>query len=153
MKIFFQSSPVDSGSGTSLYKFKLQRPSGRWSYKTTPKPRVTIRRQDTEQNELTTPLTSPQPQYVQQDSEEVTANRREDYEDYDGALKTIKSESTVAASTLKVQISTPADFSDVYYEIAVIKSPYTFQVVIIYYESYRLYFRNQGEKLEIDKIN
>lgn len=30
--------------------------------------------------------------------------------------------------TLKVEISTPADFSDTYYEIATIKSPYTFQV-------------------------
>lgn len=30
--------------------------------------------------------------------------------------------------TLKVEISTPADFKDVYYEIATIKSPYTFQV-------------------------
>ncbi|XP_021183882.1 uncharacterized protein LOC110371808 isoform X3 [Helicoverpa armigera] len=30
--------------------------------------------------------------------------------------------------TLKVEISTPADFRDVYYEIATIKSPYTFQV-------------------------
>jgi hypothetical protein len=27
-----------------------------------------------------------------------------------------------------VEISTPADFSDTYYEIATIKSPYTFQV-------------------------
>uniref|UniRef100_A0A182FV18 DUF4758 domain-containing protein n=1 Tax=Anopheles albimanus TaxID=7167 RepID=A0A182FV18_ANOAL len=30
--------------------------------------------------------------------------------------------------TLKVEISTPADFRDTYYEIATIKSPYTFQV-------------------------
>lgn len=30
--------------------------------------------------------------------------------------------------TIKVEISTPADFSDTYYEIATIKSPYTFQV-------------------------
>jgi len=33
-----------------------------------------------------------------------------------------------AQETIKVQISTPADFSDVYFEIATIKSPYTFQV-------------------------
>ncbi|XP_049836403.1 mucin-5AC isoform X2 [Schistocerca gregaria] len=32
------------------------------------------------------------------------------------------------AETIKVEISTPADFKDVYYEIATIKSPYTFQV-------------------------
>lgn len=33
--------------------------------------------------------------------------------------------------TIKVEISTPADFKDIYYEIATIKSPYTFQVFII----------------------
>lgn len=33
-----------------------------------------------------------------------------------------------AQETIKVEISTPADFSDVYFEIATIKSPYTFQV-------------------------
>lgn len=31
--------------------------------------------------------------------------------------------------TIKVEISTPPDFTDVYYEIATIKSPYTFQVI------------------------
>lgn len=31
--------------------------------------------------------------------------------------------------TIKVEISTPADFKDTYYEIATIKSPYTFQVL------------------------
>lgn len=30
--------------------------------------------------------------------------------------------------TVKVEISTPPDFKDIYYEIATIKSPYTFQV-------------------------
>lgn len=35
---------------------------------------------------------------------------------------------SVTAETLKVAISTPADFKDVYYEIATIRSPYSFQV-------------------------
>lgn len=35
-----------SAPSTSLYKFKLSRPNGRWQYKTTPKPRINIRRQD-----------------------------------------------------------------------------------------------------------
>lgn len=30
--------------------------------------------------------------------------------------------------TIKVEVSTPPDFKDTYYEIATIKSPYTFQV-------------------------
>lgn len=36
-----------------------------------------------------------------------------------------------SVETLKVEISTPADFRDVYYEIATLKSPYTFQVFYI----------------------
>lgn len=32
--------------------------------------------------------------------------------------------------TIKVEISTPPDFKDIYYEIATIKSPYTFQVSV-----------------------
>lgn len=35
--------------------------------------------------------------------------------------------------TIKVEISTPPDFKDIYYEIATIKSPYTFQVRILFY--------------------
>ena len=35
---------------------------------------------------------------------------------------------TLTAETLRVEISTPADFKDVYYEIATIKTPYSFQV-------------------------
>lgn len=60
----------------------------------------------------------------------MTANRREDHDDYEDSFKTsVKPEFSATASTLKIQISTPADFSDVYYEIATIKSPYTFQVI------------------------
>lgn len=62
------------------------------------------------------------------DLEEQAANRRDDHEDYDEGYKTPKLEPTLTASTLKVEISTPADFSDVYYELATIRSPYTFQV-------------------------
>lgn len=39
-----------------------------------------------------------------------------------------KLERKLPIETIKVEISTPADFSDTYYEIATIKSPYTFQV-------------------------
>lgn len=88
---------------------------------------MTIRRQDNEQNEVTSPLTTPQPQYTPGsiDFEELNANRREDHDEGEDAI--VKQESTASASTIKVQISTPADFSDIYYEIATIKSPYTFQ--------------------------
>jgi hypothetical protein len=39
-----------------------------------------------------------------------------------------KIERKLPIETIRVEISTPADFSDTYYEIATIKSPYTFQV-------------------------
>lgn len=39
-----------------------------------------------------------------------------------------KLERKLPIETIRVEISTPADFSDTYYEIATIKSPYTFQV-------------------------
>lgn len=50
------SSVSNEAATTSLYKFKLSRPQGRWQYKTTPKPRVAIRRQD-EDNIQATPTT------------------------------------------------------------------------------------------------
>lgn len=41
-----------------------------------------------------------------------------------------KIDQPLSMETIKVEISTPADFKDVYYEIATIKSPYTFQVIV-----------------------
>lgn len=160
-------------ASSSVYKFKLNRPSGRWQYKTTPKPRVTIRRQnDDEENSVspnTTPLTpaaspsspaSPQPQYSPPPTPPLTAqalsrvdtdgeqdletaqgeNEQQVLTDQDDAEKDPDAQ-TVVAETLKVEISTPADFKDIYYEIATIKSPYTFQVrntetKNIFHESY-----------------
>lgn len=43
------SSVEQQAATTSLYKFKLNRSPGRWQYKTTPKPRVTIRKQNEEE--------------------------------------------------------------------------------------------------------
>ncbi|KAF9409322.1 hypothetical protein HW555_011266 [Spodoptera exigua] len=92
-----QPTPVEQvtpAPTTSVYKFKLNRApgSGRWQYKTSPKPKSgpgTLLENDTEDNSIEKPP---------------------------------------PVETLKVEISTPADFRDVYYEIATIKSPYTFQV-------------------------
>lgn len=114
-----QPSSPDSSGGTSLYKFKLQRPSGRWQYKTTPKPRVTIRgRPNDEQNEVATSPSPPTLVGIEDDAE-----RREDI----SGDETAPVEPSVTASTIKVSISTPPDFSDTYYEIATVKSPYVFQ--------------------------
>lgn len=118
-------SPVSS----STYKFKLSRPSGRWQYKTSPKPRVTIRRQD---ENLDNATVNPIPQFtpdIQLESDQELSGS--------GIFPALQHEDnsivhdvtpTLTAETLRVEISTPADFKDVYYEIATIKSPYSFQV-------------------------
>lgn len=75
---------------------------------------MTIRGREEQQNEVS----SPAPQL----SDEDDAERREDFNGEETRV-----EPSVTASTIKVSISTPPDFSDLYYEIATIKSPYIFQ--------------------------
>lgn len=154
-----QPSAVDAhGSGSSsLYKFKLNRSPGRWQYKTTSKPRVTIRKQNSDEaannNEaLGTTSSSPMPPAAVQEvpqspiNDVVTSQSRSDdidsLEGSESIASIIDDESATAnkleanpvapvafpVETIKVEISTPSDFGDIYYEIATIKSPYTFQV-------------------------
>lgn len=130
---------------TSLYKFKLNRTPGRWQYKTTPKPRVTIRKHSGSTNEIAKEsleqlaATPPTDGAVGND---ILQSRVDLDVDLDGSGSVngdvLDDEATGAGDnkldrklpieTIKVEISTPADFSDTYYEIATIKSPYTFQV-------------------------
>lgn len=137
-----QATPVEANAGTtSLYKFKLNRSPGRWQYKTTAKPRVTIRKQnDEDHNDGTT-------QNMQQDSTASGGNdivtpqaRSEESEGLvgsesiasivdDESASDNKLDNAFPLETIKVEISTPPDFKDIYYEIATIKSPYTFQVI------------------------
>lgn len=111
-------SSVIAEASTSLYKFKLARPQGRWHYKTTPKPRVAIRRQDEENPTIQSTPTLPE---LEQSEQQVELSESQ-----------ISPSATPTPSlpihTIKVEISTPSNFSNVYYEIATIKSPYTFQV-------------------------
>lgn len=107
---------VSSEATTSLYKFKLARPQGRWQYKTTPKPRVAIRRQD-EDVIQSTPAT-PELEHSEQQPEPSDTPT------------TSTATPSLSVQTIKVEISTPSNFSNAYYEIATIKSPYTFQVII-----------------------
>lgn len=130
---------------TSLYKFKLNRTPGRWQYKTTPKPRVTIRKHAGSTNEIAKDsleqlaATPPTDGAIGND---IPQSRVDLDVDLDGSGSVngdvLDDEATGAndnkldrklpIETIKVEISTPADFSDTYYEIATIKSPYTFQV-------------------------
>nr|CAD7568282.1 unnamed protein product [Timema californicum] len=138
-----QSSSVDSSSSSSsLYKFKLNRPggnAGRWQYKTTAKPRISIRKQPEDGLDNAT-LASPsiqQPNIIEARSRSDDNDQGLPMSPVDVELMSSEPERgqdkdvdslPVVAETIKVEISTPADFKDIYYEIATIKSPYTFQV-------------------------
>ncbi|XP_058833201.1 mucin-2 [Topomyia yanbarensis] len=133
-----------STTSTSLYKFKLNRSPGRWQYKSPPKPTVNIRKQspkvrDPVENLTAAPVydTSVQyndiaqnpdhPEKVDTDADldqsgSVNGNVLNDAEN-DNQI-----EHRYPIETIKVEISTPVDFKDTYFEIATIKSPYTFQV-------------------------
>ncbi|GBP74491.1 hypothetical protein EVAR_61977_1, partial [Eumeta japonica] len=138
-----QPSPVEQvtpAPSTSVYKFKLNRApgSGRWQYKTSPKPKVTIRKTAGDDDPQTTPNTNPLFDDIQSNDVSLQARSDNDLElsgsqngpgsllDNDSDDNSIEKPPPV--ETLKVEISTPADFKDVYYEIATLRSPYTFQV-------------------------
>lgn len=143
-------------------KLKLPRTQGRWSYKTTPKPRIAIRKQiDVEDEQRSIPETSTTENPVNVDDskttassvststaaaavatgQQVNAQRKIQEAVNDDELDPSESEDVASVSvqdqhpeqilpieTVNVEISTAADMSNVYFEIATIKSPYTFQV-------------------------
>nr|XP_023016650.1 uncharacterized protein LOC111505964 [Leptinotarsa decemlineata] len=145
-----QPSNVEQFSPTtsSLYKFKLNRSPGRWQYKTTSKPRVAIRKQNNideplNNNETLGTTSSSSSSSLQEPliNDVVTPQARSDdgdsLEGSESIASIIDDESSkenkldapaFPVETIKVEISTPPDFGDIYYEIATIKSPYTFQV-------------------------
>ncbi|XP_026765354.2 uncharacterized protein LOC113523562 isoform X2 [Galleria mellonella] len=136
-----QATPVDAtpAASTSIYKFKLNRApgSGRWQYKTSPKPKVTIRKINDDEQQ-TTPIPNPliddpqsndiSPQARSDNDLELSGSQSGPGTLFENDTEDNSIEKLPPVETLKVEISTPADFRDVYYEIATIKSPYTFQV-------------------------
>uniref|UniRef100_A0A182RKZ2 DUF4758 domain-containing protein n=1 Tax=Anopheles funestus TaxID=62324 RepID=A0A182RKZ2_ANOFN len=142
------SAPLDQepGQTTSLYKFKLNRSPGRWQYKSPAKPTVAIRKQSAVkpkdqvlENLTTAPIsdTSVQSNDIAQSPEhaekvDTDADLDQSGSVHGNVLNDAENDNQIERrypiETLKVEISTPADFRDTYYEIATIKSPYTFQV-------------------------
>ncbi|KYN18307.1 hypothetical protein ALC57_09414 [Trachymyrmex cornetzi] len=113
-----------------LPKVKLPRTQGRWSYKTTPKPRIMIRKQVDEEDLRTSTTESSTAELVpgavfdeqgKTESEDVTSVSIQQDQQNPG-------EQILPVETLNVEISTAADLDNVYFEIATIKSPYSFQV-------------------------
>lgn len=137
---------------------------GRWSYKTTPKPRVMIRKQvdeedlrsSTTESTSTTEssfvpildeqskLTATTSNAASTSSGGVNVAQRKELSFTEDELDPSESEDVASVSvqqdqqnpaeqilpveTLNVEISTAADLDNVYFEIATIKSPYSFQV-------------------------
>ncbi|XP_033216508.1 uncharacterized protein LOC117172559 isoform X2 [Belonocnema kinseyi] len=151
----FQNKITKSDQATlsSLPKLKLPRTQGRWSYKTTPKPRIVIRKQveDDSKPLLTVPSApSSSPalpevtsvSHITTVSDEQNGPRVQEGVGYEDELDESESEDVSSISvqeaqateqiipveTLNVEISTHAEFNDIYFEIATIKSPYSFQV-------------------------
>ncbi|XP_072747385.1 uncharacterized protein [Anoplolepis gracilipes] len=147
-------------------KVKLPRTQGRWSYKTTPKPRIMIRKQVDEEDlrSSTTEASTTESSFViiseeQSKATATTSNaasspsggvinvaqRSKELSFVEDELDPSESEDVASVSvqqdqqnvgaeqilpmeTLNVEISTAADLDNVYFEIATIKSPYSFQV-------------------------
>ncbi|KAH0954723.1 hypothetical protein HN011_007861 [Eciton burchellii] len=162
-------SDQQSSTPTSLPvpKVKLPRTQGRWSYKTTPKPRIMIRKQvdeddlrtsttetsitesshpiiPDEQNRSTATTTttvisaasnlSGGINIAQRKELSLTEDELDPSESEDIATVSVQQdqqhpgEQILPVETLNVEISTAADLDNVYFEIATIKSPYSFQV-------------------------
>ncbi|XP_070152991.1 uncharacterized protein [Polyergus mexicanus] len=154
-----QPSPTAS---LPVPKVKLPRTQGRWSYKTTPKPRIMIRKQVDEEDprSLTTEVSTMESSFVviSDEQSKTTATtssaastssggviQRKELSFAEDELDPSESEDVASVSvqqeqqqniaeqilpveTLNVEISTAADLDNVYFEIATIKSPYSFQV-------------------------
>jgi len=121
----------------------LNRTPGRWQYKTTPKPRVTIRKHGSaaggEKDAYEVLAVTPSIDSVGNDIDKSKTDLDVDLDgsgsvngdvldDVENGADDNRIEKKLPIETIRVEISTPADFSDTYYEIATIKSPYTFQV-------------------------
>ncbi|XP_047355802.1 mucin-17 isoform X2 [Vespa velutina] len=156
-----QQQQQQTTSTSPLPKLKLPRTQGRWSYKTTPKPRITIRKQVDEDDPrvstetviteqastpgddkassttsvgvitTTTTATTSNGQRkapeMSLSNEELDPSESEDVP-HVSVQDQIHADQTLPIETLNVEISTAANLNDVYFEIATIKSPYTFQV-------------------------
>jgi hypothetical protein len=124
----FQPTPA-----SSIYRFKLNRPTGRWRFKPSPKPKVNIIKTKDEVEDETEGVQEEQhqkensPVYHKSELEGELQHPEETRTDSNELVQEIEPE--LAQQTIRVQTVTPAEFSDLdkYLEIATIKSPYVFQ--------------------------
>ncbi|KAH8261585.1 hypothetical protein KR044_011880, partial [Drosophila immigrans] len=135
------SSPSeDNFANPGQNTLKLNRRPGRWQYKSAPKPKVNIRKtsNSTNNNKNATSTDSINEAILESDDKFATQKVNNLGRD----LEAVGSQNSVVADndelkpknfvrTLNVEISTPSNFVDTYYEIATIKSPFVFQAGLV----------------------
>uniref|UniRef100_T1PE75 DUF4758 domain-containing protein n=1 Tax=Musca domestica TaxID=7370 RepID=T1PE75_MUSDO len=141
-----QISNPDLESNNNLHITKLNRTPGRWQYKTSPKPRVSIRKPSVEVNgplglanvSSVYPEASLNDNFPNNNFLNGNGIYNQSDLDFEGSqngavLNNIAPEGKQKyfTETINVEISTPADFKDTYYEIATIKKPFTFQAGVL----------------------
>ncbi|KAH8333260.1 hypothetical protein KR074_003708 [Drosophila pseudoananassae] len=129
-----QEEPV---SVVSANTFKLNRRPGRWQYKSSPKPKVNIRKNANPN----VPTTIQNDTLLAEDilPEIITNQAINNGRDLEAsgsqngpvANNNEEANSKYFVQTLNVEISTPQPFIDTYYEIATIKTPFIFQAGVV----------------------
>ncbi|ALC42659.1 CG16786 [Drosophila busckii] len=120
--------------------FKLNRRPGRWQYKSSPKPKINIRKAS---SNTTRPVVTTETEQINETVSDIqeknqiqkTLNSGRDLDavgsqnsDFpDNEEQKLKN----FVQTLNVEISTPSVFDDTYYEIATIKTPFIFQAGLV----------------------
>lgn len=111
----------------------MNRSPGRWQYKTSPKPRVVIKKTEKATEDENIQIISASQNEADINSNDVLSNKNDSDLEPEGRPNEFNTQIAgtpkYLAETLKVEISTPADFKDTYYEIATIKTPYTFREI------------------------
>ncbi|XP_062134633.1 probable serine/threonine-protein kinase nek3 [Drosophila sulfurigaster albostrigata] len=119
---------------------KLNRRPGRWQYKSAPKPKVNIRKTSNSTNNSKNATSADSINEAILETDEKFATQKLNNLGRD--LEAVGSQNSVVADndelkpknfvrTLNVEISTPSNFVDTYYEIATIKSPFVFQAGLV----------------------
>ncbi|XP_017045274.1 uncharacterized protein LOC108090883 [Drosophila ficusphila] len=130
-----QEEPVSVVSPNS---FKLNRRPGRWQYKSSPKPKVNIRKNASPNVPTTVQnVTAPIDDIPVEIITNQAINNGRDLEasgSQNGPVANNNNDdpnSKYFVQTLNVEISTPQPFIDTYYEIATIKTPFIFQAGVV----------------------
>lgn len=134
-----QPENLEQISSLGQNTLKLNRRPGRWQYKSAPKPKVNIRKATSSNTTRNATATDILNETVLESDDKYQIQKPNNL---GRDLEAVGSQNTVVADndelkpknfvrTLNVEISTPSNFDDTYYEIATIKSPFVFQAGLV----------------------